>query len=190
MSSAKHVLEKISAISAFVVGLLLCIIFVPSFAMYMGNSFYFVIEFLIVVAINASLISIGAIVGFEKTRPPMFGKMFSLAAVSGCAALLYSSPLVMFMYAIPCITGIVSLFLKREGKSSKAIDKTDPIILDLIAKNENKTYNKEVLVRRVSQPSKVFDIETEILKLKKLKDKELIDDEQYKESVNNLINRL
>ena len=189
MNSAKHVLERISGISAFVVGILLTVLFLPSLLIYLNQSLYFVVELLLVIALNAPLITIGAIVGFDKTQPPMFGKMFNIFAISVCGALFFLSPIMMIMYAVPCITGLISLFLKREAKRV-ANDKTDPIILDLIAKNENRSYRKETIVRKVNHPSVVFDIENEILKLKELKDKEIIDEEQYKESVDNLINRL
>lgn len=197
MNKSKYVLEKTSAITSFVLGILMC------FAFFVGliNSFfisdiidwYIVIESLIIIMISVFLIVFGAQVGLTKIYRPHFSKIFILFSLTFLMTMLYSASITIMFFASLAAAGTaaVSMFFNNnysqvtsilDNQSETLIEKVEE---DNSVKEETLTVNNDI-----NNNLQENDFETKITNLKKLKDKELISEEQYKEEVNKILKNL
>lgn len=197
MNKSKYVLEKTSAITSFVLGILMCFVFFVSLI----NSFfisdiidwYIVIESLIIIMISVFLIVFGAQVGLTKIYRPRFSKIFILFSLTFLLTMLYSASITIMFFASLAAAGTaaVSMFFNNnysqvtsilDNQSETLIEKVEE---DNSVKEETLTVNNDI-----NNNLQENDFETKITNLKKLKDKELISEEQYKEEVNKILRNL
>lgn len=197
MNKSKYVLEKTSAITSFVLGILMCFVFFVSLI----NSFfisdiidwYIVIESLIIIMISVFLIVFGAQVGLTKISRPHFSKIFILFSLTFLLTMLYSASITIMFFASLAAAGTaaVSMFFNNnysqvtsilDNQSETLIEKVEE---DNSVKEETLTVNNDI-----NNNLQENDFETKITNLKKLKDKELISEEQYKEEVNKILRNL
>lgn len=197
MNKSKYVLEKTSAITSFVLGILMCFVFfvglINSFFISDIVDWYIVIESLIIIMISVFLIVFGAQVGLTKIYRPHFSKIFILFSLTFLMTMLYSASITIMFFASLAAAGTaaVSMFFNNnysqvtsilDNQSETLIEKVEE---DNSVKEETLTVNNDI-----NNNLQENDFETKITNLKKLKDKELISEEQYKEEVNKILKNL
>lgn len=197
MNKSKYVLEKTSAITSFVLGILMCFVFfvglINSFFISDIVDWYIVIESLIIIIISVFLIVFGAQVGLTKIYRPHFSKIFILFSLTFLMTMLYSASITIMFFASLAAAGTaaVSMFFNNnysqvtsilDNQSETLIEKVEE---DNSVKEETLTVNNDI-----NNNLQENDFETKITNLKKLKDKELISEEQYKEEVNKILKNL
>ena len=197
MNKSKYVLEKTSAITSFVLGILMCFVFfvglINSFFISDIVDWYIVIESLIIIMISVFLIVFGAQVGLTKIYRPHFSKIFILFSLTFLMTMLYSASITIMFFASLAAAGTaaVSMFFNNnysqvtsilDNQSETLIEKVEE---DNSVKEETLTVNNDI-----NNNLQENDFETKITNLKKLKDKELISEEQYKEEVNKILRNL
>ena len=197
MNKSKYVLEKTSAITSFVLGILMCFVFfvslINSFFISEIIDWYIVIESLIIIMISVFLIVFGAQVGLTKIYRPHFSKIFILFSLTFLLTMLYSASITIMFFASLAAAGTaaVSMFFNNnysqvtsilDNQSETLIEKVEE---DNSVKEETLTVNNDI-----NNNLQENDFETKITNLKKLKDKELISEEQYKEEVNKILRNL
>lgn len=197
MNKSKYVLEKTSAITSFVLGILMCFVFfvglINSFFISDIVDWYIVIESLIIIMISVFLIVFGAQVGLTKIYRPHFSKIFILFSLTFLMTMLYSASITIMFFASLTAAGTaaVSMFFNNnysqvtsilDNQSETLIEKVEE---DNSVKEETLTVNNDI-----NNNLQENDFEIKITNLKKLKDKELISEEQYKEEVNKILKNL
>lgn len=197
MNKSKYVLEKTSAITSFVLGILMCFVFFVSLI----NSFfisdiidwYIVIESLIIIMISVFLIVFGAQVGLTKIYRPHFSKIFILFSLTFLLTMLYSAYITIMFFASLAAAGTAAVSMFFNNNYSQVTSILDNQSATLIEKvEENNSVKEETLTvnNDINNNLQENDFETKITNLKKLKDKELISEEQYKEEVNKILRNL
>lgn len=115
-----------------------------------------------------------------------FGSSIALIVLLGLETLFSLTSLLSFLfYATPLVLLIVSICLKhnKEEINVEVTEKNVPIL------TENNINNNQT--EDAPQTTETIDsIESQLLKLKDLKDKGLIDENQYSEAVKKLLNKL
>ena len=154
---------------------------------------YIVIESLLIIMISVFLIVFGAQVGLTKIYRPHFSKIFILFSLTFLLTMLYSASITIMFFASLAAAGTaaVSMFFNNnysqvtsilDNQSETLIEKVEE---DNSVKEETLTVNNDI-----NNNLQENDFETKITNLKKLKDKELISEEQYKEEVNKILKNL
>lgn len=182
-TNTKRTLEKVSGISAFVIGIFFSFIFLLALFSF---DMMIIVNSLLFILFNGFLIYFGACVGISKNIKPRFGQVFNIISLSFLGAMLYSNGviLLMFVYLLPCITGFISLFQKYE------IVNDDKVINTYSSVNRTNIDNINSVGENRIIDNKTNNFNIKIMKLKELRDKDLISDEQYKEEVNKILKNI
>ncbi len=197
MNKSKYVLEKTSAITSFVLGILMCFVFfvglINSFFISDIVDWYIVIESLIIIMISVFLIVFGAQVGLTKIYRPHFSKIFILFSLTFLMTMLYSASITIMFFASLAAAGTAAVSMFFNNNYSQVTSILDNQFETLIEKvEEDNSVKEETLTvnNDINNNLQENDFETRITNLKKLKDKELISEEQYKEEVNKILKNL
>ena len=197
MNKSKYVLEKTSAITSFVLGILMCFVFfvglINSFFISDIVDWYIVIESLIIIMISVFLIVFGAQVGLTKIYRPHFSKIFILFSLTFLMTMLYSASITIMFFASLAAAGTaaVSMFFNNNySQVTSILDNQSETLIEKV--EEDNSVKEETLIvnNDINNNLQENDFETKITNLKKLKDKELISEEQYKEEVNKILKNL
>lgn len=182
-TNTKRTLEKVSGISAFVIGIFFSFIFLLAL---FSSDMMIIVNSLLFILFNGFLIYFGACVGISKNIKPRFGQVFNIISLSFLGAMLYSNGLILltFVYLLPCITGFISLFQKY------GIVNDDKVIDTYYTANRINIDNINSVGENRIIDNKTNNFNIKIMKLKELRDKDLISDEQYKEEVNKILKNL
>ncbi len=205
MNKGKRGLELASAIISIIMGGILAfgsLILLSSIEVYeeilgvefQGLEIILKISMVIVLAFALAIIILGAIL---CTSPIKNGQIKSRMGVSISLIVLLSLLMLMelssslfyaILFAIPCGLLIGSICMKHNKKIIVNDDKeTDDDFEKSVLDAEQKII---VDVNANENNDSVEAIESQLLKLKELKDKEVISEEQYKEAVNKILNKL
>ena len=94
-TNTKRTLEKVSGISAFVIGIFFSFIFLLAL---FSSDMMIIVNSLLFILFNGFLIYFGACVGISKNIKPRFGQVFNIISLSFLGAMLYSNGVILLMF--------------------------------------------------------------------------------------------
>ena len=130
--------------------------------------------------------------GLKKEKPKArFSKMFHIIVLSFLGAMLYSvTPFFMLVYLLPTVTGTISLFY-RDNAVCLATDANFSLeVSNSIVENNEEPKVETITEIKVSNKKEQNDFESKIVFLKNLRDKDLIDEEEYKREVSKILSEI